>query len=365
MVDLHKVREYTKELKVLYVEDDKGLLKETEELLLNFFKDIVTATNGEIGLELYKNGEFDLVITDIKMPKMDGIELSEKIMEINSEQAIIITSAYNDSDKLLSLIKIGISDFLLKPINLEQLLKVLYKVSKNIYTHKKEKEFLFSQSKLAIMGEMVDITAHQWLQFINVLSLKIDLLSYENENGTLNRDKIAKFINEANFEIEELVEILEEFRGFFRNKRKQKVIVKDIIKNVLVLLKDYLVKHSVNVETDVDETIIKIYPNEFKQVIMNIIINMVEAFEERNIETRNINFSLFNSIDGVVLEICDNAGGIEEDLIDSIFESNFTTKKGGTGMGLYLSKTIMERLGGDISVMNKGYGVKFSLKFKG
>ena len=52
MVDLHKVREYTKEIKVLYVEDDKGLLKETEELLLNFFKDIVTATNGEIGLEL-------------------------------------------------------------------------------------------------------------------------------------------------------------------------------------------------------------------------------------------------------------------------------------------------------------------------
>ena len=188
-MDFNEVKFYTKELRVLYVEDNENLLKETKELLDNFFKTIVTATNGEIGLELYKNGDFDLVITDIKMPKMDGIELSKNIIQINPNQHIIITSAYNDSDKLLSLIQIGISDFLLKPMNLPQLLKVLYKVSKSIYNHKKEKEYLISQSRLAIMGEMVDMIAHQWLQYINVLSLKIELLSFENRD-TLTEEKI-------------------------------------------------------------------------------------------------------------------------------------------------------------------------------
>ena len=74
---------------------------------------------------------------------------------------------------------------------------------------------------------------------------------------------------------------------------------------------------------------------------------------------------IFFSKDNLCLNICDNGGGISNEVNDNIFEARFTTKEKGSGMGLYLSKTIMERLGGDISVMNKGYGVKFSLKFKG
>ena len=87
-----------------------------------------------------------MIITDIKMPIIDGIEMCKKIVQ-KKHPPIIVTSAYSDSDKLLSLIEIGISDFLLKPMNYEQFLKVLYKVSKNIYNQKKEKEFLINQSK--------------------------------------------------------------------------------------------------------------------------------------------------------------------------------------------------------------------------
>jgi YesN/AraC family two-component response regulator len=357
-MDFNEVKFYTKELRVLYVEDNENLLKETKELLDNFFKTIVTATNGEIGLELYKNGDFDLVITDIKMPKMDGIELSKNIIQINPNQHIIITSAYNDSDKLLSLIQIGISDFLLKPMNLPQLLKVLYKVSKSIYNHKKEKEYLISQSRLAIMGEMVDMIAHQWLQYINVLSLKIELLSFENRD-TLTEEKIDDYIKGLKKEIDNLVVVLNEFRGFFREKDVQLFSIREIVDSVLILMKDYLIKNVVDVEVFGDYKV-WIYPNEFKQVILNIITNMVDNFNEKEIEDRKIVFDIKDN----TLTIKDNGGGVDDEVIDTIFEAKVTTKKYGTGMGLYLSRLIIEKIDGKIGVTNIDNGAEFKILFK-
>ena len=363
MIDFQKVINYTKDLKILYVEDDESLLQETKELFENFFKEVIIAKDGLEGLEIYKKESFDLVFSDIKMPKMDGIELSRNIMELNSDQVIIIISAYNDADKLLSLIQIGISDFLLKPMNLEQLLKVLYKVSKNIYNHKKQQEFLMVQSRLAMMGEMVDMTAHQWLQYLNVLNLKTELLKMENDHYKLTHNRINSFIKEVSQEIDGLVFVLNEFRDFFKQKPKTKISLKDVINSVLVLLKDYLVKNLVEITSDLDDIQVVVYPNEFKQVILNIITNMVENFVEREIENREIFISSYQN-NGLILKISDNGGGIDETIIDEIFDARFTTKKNGTGIGLYLSKIIIDKIGGNIEAININNGVEFKIKLK-
>ena len=127
------VYEYSKDFNVLYVEDDEFLLEETTELLEDFFKSITTAVDGQEGLEKYKNYKeqtnqyFDLVITDINMPRLDGGVMIEKIRAINEAQAIIVLSAYNESSRLLDLIHLGISNFVMKPIETEQIFNILYK----------------------------------------------------------------------------------------------------------------------------------------------------------------------------------------------------------------------------------------------
>lgn len=128
--ELHK---YTQSLNVLYVEDDELLRTETAALLEPFFHLIVMADNGETGLEKYNNEKFDIVITDINMPKMNGIEMIRAIKEINPEQKIVAISAHNESGILIQLIKAGVNSFIIKPVILQEMIATLYPVSRDAY----------------------------------------------------------------------------------------------------------------------------------------------------------------------------------------------------------------------------------------
>jgi len=129
-VDKQKVQELlnlTKPLKLLYVEDNADAREQTLKMLKNFFKDITVAKDGEEGLQRYKETCFDLIITDINMPKMNGLEMSRKILKINPEQYIIILSAYNDTQYLESCIELGVTNYLHKPVDLEKIVTTLDK----------------------------------------------------------------------------------------------------------------------------------------------------------------------------------------------------------------------------------------------
>lgn len=127
-----EIVELSKDLTVLYVEDDSNILKKTSELLKNIFHKVDTATNGEDGLEAYKNKKYDLVITDIKMPKKDGRDFIAAIRIIDENQPIIVTSAYNDSSRLMELIELGIDAFLLKPVSSKIFFKTIHTQVKKI-----------------------------------------------------------------------------------------------------------------------------------------------------------------------------------------------------------------------------------------
>jgi len=355
---LTKLKEYTKDLTLLYVEDDEILANEMKDLFKKFFKDIVLCKNGEKALKLYKEKEFDLVMSDIRMPKMDGIELATKIREINKDQAIIMLSAYSDVDNLLRLIKVGVSDFLLKPMEFGQLFDVLYKVCKNIYYKKENEKFLVQQAKMAQMGEMIDLIAHQWLQFTNIIGLKAEMLNLKIEKDEIDKEFIKNYSNDILNEVNELSNVLYEFRDFFKQKDKEEVLLNDIIKSCVTLLQDYLMKHVINLKIDVAPIKIQVYPNEFKQVIINIISNMVDNFVEKDISDREIKIYTKDYI----LYIEDNGGGIDEYIKNRIFDKNFTTKENGSGQGLYLAKMIIDKLGGKISVDNINNGICFKIE---
>jgi len=142
MIDTKMMIEYTKELTVLYVEDDLTLLENTLELFSNYFKSVDTAVNGQDGFEKYiafeKENSFyyDLVIADINMPKLNGLDMAQKIYAKNSMQAIIITTAHNENEYLVKAIELGVDGFITKPIESTALNKVLYKTSQAIGDHK-------------------------------------------------------------------------------------------------------------------------------------------------------------------------------------------------------------------------------------
>ncbi len=141
MLNAKLILEHTRELNVLYVEDSVVLLKTTKELLSNYFHHIDTAVDGEEGLEKYleyeksKGNYYDLVITDINMPKLNGVEMSREIMKHNPLQAILITTAHNEPEYLLDALNLNVNGFLTKPINSEQLMQILYKISQSISDH--------------------------------------------------------------------------------------------------------------------------------------------------------------------------------------------------------------------------------------
>ncbi|RLA72195.1 MAG: DNA-binding response regulator [Epsilonproteobacteria bacterium] len=128
----------TKNLSLLLVEDYEPLRRDMTELLEDLFLTVESASNGEEGLQLYKeyhathNDKFDIVISDIQMPIMDGIELSNAVLKLNENQQIIILSSHTDSDYLLRLINLGIAQFIPKPITSEILFNVLERVSEKI-----------------------------------------------------------------------------------------------------------------------------------------------------------------------------------------------------------------------------------------
>jgi YesN/AraC family two-component response regulator len=138
MIDLKLVHEYTKNLHILYVEDNEALRESTLKVLHNFFQHVDAAFHGREGVDKYKtflhmhDKPYDLVISDINMPHLNGIEMSEKILEIEPHQSIIFITAHNEIEYLHKAIKLGISSFLLKPLNLQDLASVLYKVCQAI-----------------------------------------------------------------------------------------------------------------------------------------------------------------------------------------------------------------------------------------
>ena len=138
-----------KEITLLYVEDEKIIRDELVEILEEEVSEIYVAKNGEEGLALFKEHKIDLVITDIRMPIMDGLKMSRAILDINANMPIIISSAFNDTEYLMESIKLGIHYYLLKPINLQEVFTTLEKVSINIVNAKdlKKNEKLLTQYK--------------------------------------------------------------------------------------------------------------------------------------------------------------------------------------------------------------------------
>lgn len=146
-MQVKELEKYSKKLRVLYVEDEDAVRCEMADYLSDFFGQVETAVNGLEGLNKYRADTHDIVISDIKMPVMNGIDMIKEIKKLNNRQYIIVISAYSESEYLIQLINEGVYRFVLKPIDHRVLLNVLFQISLNIA---QEKGFARENSNLAL-----------------------------------------------------------------------------------------------------------------------------------------------------------------------------------------------------------------------
>jgi len=126
--DMKLLVSISKKMQVLYVEDNQEACMQTVKMLENYFDDITVARNGREGLEHFKNDNFHVIFTDLEMPVMDGVSMIKHIRELNSEVPIVVFSAYDDKEYLLTTINEGIDGYILKPYTFEDITALITKI---------------------------------------------------------------------------------------------------------------------------------------------------------------------------------------------------------------------------------------------
>lgn len=212
-------------ISVLYVEDDLDTREELEMILQTYVKDLWVAGNGKEGFALYKQHRPDIVVTDIQMPLMNGLSMAADIKDLNPEQAIVVLSAYNDTEYLFRALEIGLQDYITKPISVERLLEKLIKIVGQI-SLKSEFELqhkLLEQYKLLVDEKAIvaKINAAGQISYVNQ---KFCLLSGYSEQELLGQSYLLSFERVGQEQtLQNLRELLArqgKWQGLVKKKRK-------------------------------------------------------------------------------------------------------------------------------------------------
>ncbi|HJV67368.1 MAG TPA: GAF domain-containing protein [Geomonas sp.] len=232
---------------------------------------------------------------------------------------------------------------------------------------REQERMLIQQSRQAALGDMIGNIAHQWRQPLNTLGLMIQELSMSYEYGDFNQQYLDSTVESAMQVIGHMSQTIDDFRNFFRpEKEKVSFRVRRVIDKAVSIVEASLKEHQIDLELSASgDPVIHGYPNEYSQVVLNILLNARDACTERRVSRPRIEVRVAEENGRAVVKIGDNAGGIAEDILERIFEPYFTTKgpDKGTGVGLYMSKVITEKnMSGRLSARNRGRGAEFTIE---
>ncbi|WP_025209673.1 ABC transporter substrate-binding protein [Hippea sp. KM1] len=239
--------------------------------------------------------------------------------------------------------------------------RVKEETEKNI----KKDRMIMQQSKAAALGEMMGMIAHQWRQPINAISATVNNLLIQIQMDRLDSKTLTNKLSNILQYIQHLNATIEDFRNFYKPQTvKEPTNIDELLETLLKIVKDHFVSKNITIKTDFNcSCMINLYGNELKHVILNILNNARDVLIERNIEKPTITITTRAEGNHAVIIITDNGGGIDENVIEHIFDAYFTTKgKKGTGLGLYMSKIIIEEhLNGRIEAYNTEDGAAFKI----
>ena len=249
MKNIEELINYTQTLKLLYVEDNKEARESTLLILKEFFSSIVVAINGEDGYEKFQENDIDLIITDINMPKINGLEMIKKVREIDKDVSILVLSAYNESGFFMESIKLGVEGYLLKPIDMDQFLGVLEKAIQKIQLTNQLK------NQTQLLSQYQEATDHS--SIVSKTDTK-GIITYVND----------EFVKISGYSKEELIgknhNIIRHpdnpksiFEDMWKTIKERKQIWQGIIRNQDKNGKSYYVKTTIKPILDIDNNIVE------------------------------------------------------------------------------------------------------------
>jgi signal transduction histidine kinase len=231
-------------------------------------------------------------------------------------------------------------------------------VKQEVTKNNEKQKLLIQQNKLAAMGEMIGSIAHQWRQPLNNISLILHFLKDNYQN--ISQEEFQSHTQKAKKQLEYMSQTIDDFRNFYKpSKQKTRFSVLNAIQKALSIINSQLEKNMIAVKINEEDFAVLGYENEFKQAILNILSNAIEAIKESHIKNGTIDIEVQKSS----ISISNNGGNATDEVLDRMFEPYFTTKfeDKGTGIGLYMTKTIIESMKGSISVSNLQNGIRFSI----
>ncbi len=231
-----------------------------------------------------------------------------------------------------------------------------------------QKQFLIQQGKLAEMGDMIAAIAHQWNEPLVELSAQVQDIQTSFLLKELENTQVKEFVNDSMVQIQYMSKTLSDFRNFLKpSTKKKKFSIRKAFDEICEIIGKQIFYSNINMTFNYklkeDELLIYGYENEFKQVLLNLINNAKnKIIDKKSNDKFNITINISYHENYNKIEIIDDGGNIPTKIIDKIFEPYFTTKKDGTGFGLYMAKVIIEdKMDGVITAKNRDKNVIFTL----
>lgn len=363
---------------ILYVDDDVANLTVLQAACADEF-DVITSPSAEAALEILRQREIAVLLVDQRMPGMSGVELFEAVRGLYPDTVRILITAYSDlSDAIAAINRGQIRGYLRKPWEPEHLKASLREGLEVYETRRKVRELerrLLETERVYSLGVVAAGVAHELRNPLATLQTALDVTEMRL-TGLLDalasdrppRDhldtvkKLVEHVTRAKHSIGQITEITSGIELSHRRHDEVKTTdMQEVANLTLRCVRAELLKHA-EVHAQIEPTPpVKGSPNRLGQVVMNLLINALQALPDRPRGENLVALRLRRAGDIVRLEVEDNGSGIAPDVVGRVFDPFFTTKAhGGTGLGLAISRQIVEEADGTISVESQvGRGTRF------
>jgi len=374
---------------ILLIDDDQNLVRVTEYQLKEAGFEVITAADGTQGWQKFQSQGVDLVLTDINMPGMDGLELIRKIRNRDLLIPVIIMTAYGSLDNAIQSTQSGADDYLTKPFNKHELLarvNNLLDLSTAVQTQiqlqeiKRKEAMLVQQEKISALSDITASVAHeintpllalafsrnQMQKYVDDLrkTFTIPEKLKKDEPFMQRHGKYEKNMELFELGLKQIRQQVVNMKSFIKFQDKTEAFdINQALETTLNILNFTLLSY-MDVEKDLDNELPKINGNaaQINQVFMSIIKNANEAKKEGT-QKGLLKIKTFGDDDKVYITISDNGIGIKKDQLPRIFDEHFTTKENAAGIGLSAVRETIRNYNGNIEVDSKpGEGTTFTIE---
>ncbi|EMS81196.1 sensor histidine kinase [Desulfotignum phosphitoxidans] len=362
---------------ILIVDDEEDIREVLEIALMDMGHEVFLAPDGKKALELFEDHHPSIVITDIKMPVMGGIELLKQVKRRSPDTQVIMITGHGDMDLTIDSLKFGATDFITKPVNVDILEIAVTKAVDQLIAQQKLVEY--TQKLELLVLEKTKLTDH-----LSSLGLMLGTVSHNikglltNLDGGLfiarsglqkkNFDDIAEGMDLLSQAVEKIKQLIMDILLYSKERSMdiQSVPLDQFIKDIQETMKMKLASHPIDfqVKSDNAPATLNLDPSSMMSALVNMLDNAVDACVEDKDQTGHvIRLTIEEKGDQLVIKIQDDGCGMDVETKSRIFDLFFSSKQvKGTGFGLFIARNIIAQHKGTITVESvKRRGTTFTI----